>query len=124
MGVIPASSASPCLDQQPSREQTSARMEENQGVAHIFGLSTVFLGLCFIMSMGVFYVYHPYKPGIAKCGDPPEIASPGILVVNNMEAVSSCPEDLRLYGIEKRTCHVEDQAWKPAKDQASKCLAN
>ena len=63
-------------------------------------------------------------PGIAKCGDPPEIASPGILVVNNMEAVYSCPEDLRLYGIEKRTCHVEDQAWKPAKDQASKCLAN
>ena len=63
ISVIPASSASPCLDQQPSREQTSARMEENQGVAHIFGLSTVFLGLCFIMSMGVFSVYHPYKPG-------------------------------------------------------------
>ena len=66
ISVIPASSASPCLDQQPSREQTSARMEENQGVAHIFGLSTVFLGLCFIMSMGVFSVYHPYKPGEKK----------------------------------------------------------
>ena len=44
-------------------------------------------------------------PGIAKCGDPPEIASPGIMVVKDMEAVYSCPEDLRLYGIEKRTCH-------------------
>ena len=38
-------------------------MEENQGVAHIFGLSTVLLGLCFIMSMGVFSAYNPYKAG-------------------------------------------------------------
>merc|ERR1711988_1025157 len=101
-----------------------ATMAESEGVGYIFGLSTVLIGLTTIMSMGVFSAYHPYKPGIAKCGDPPEIASPGILVVNNMEAVYSCPEDLRLYGIEKRTCHEEEQAWKPPKDQASKCLPN
>ena len=41
-------------------------MEENEGPGYIFGLSTVLLGLCFIMSMGVFSVYHPYKPGILK----------------------------------------------------------
>ena len=38
-------------------------MEENQGIAHIFGLSTVLLGLCFIMSMGVYSANNPYKPG-------------------------------------------------------------
>ena len=38
-------------------------MEENQGVAHIFGLSTVLLGLAFIMSMGVYSATHPYKAG-------------------------------------------------------------
>ena len=45
---------------------TVTRMEENQGIAHIFGLSTVLLGLCFIMSMGVFSAYNPYKPGEKK----------------------------------------------------------
>merc|ERR1712020_611346 len=94
--------------------------EENQGVGYIFGLSTVLLGLCFIMSMGVFSVYHPYKLGIAKCGDPPEIAAPGFVIVNAMEAVYSCPQDQRLYGIEKRTCDEKEKAWQPAKDQASK----
>ena len=42
---------------------TRARMEENKGIAHIFGLSTVLLGLGFIMSMGVFSAFNPYKPG-------------------------------------------------------------
>ena len=59
ISVSPASSLIPHSDHTP-------RMEENQGVGYIFGLSTVLLGLCFIMSMGVFSVYHPYKLGERK----------------------------------------------------------
>jgi len=99
-------------------------MDDNEGIGYIFGLSTVIIGLTFIMSMGVFSAYHPFYPAVAKCGDAPN-AGEGVLKVKyeDMQVVYTCPEDHRLYGAEKRTCN-EEKMWEPSGDIASKCLPN
>merc|ERR1711994_494685 len=89
-----------------------ATMAESEGVGYIFGLSTVLIGLTTIMSMGVFSAYHPYKPGIAKCGLPPELLDEkvfqnGKVVVNMLE------------GGKERLCNVEKEAWEPSPEEMS-----
>merc|ERR1712038_1119963 len=95
-----------------------ATMAESEGVGYIFGLSTVLIGLTTIMSMGVFSAYHPYKPGIAKCGLPPELLN-GKVVVNKLEAKYTCEEGYMLEGGKERLCNVESRAWEPSPEEMS-----
>eukprot|EP00092_Neocalanus_flemingeri_P051511 GFUD01059971.1.p1 GENE.GFUD01059971.1~~GFUD01059971.1.p1 ORF type:complete len:104 (+),score=34.54 GFUD01059971.1:34-345(+) len=98
-------------------------MSSDDGHAWKFGLTFICLGLCSVLSMGIYSASHPHKPltqGQSLCADPPPLDPPGKIDLAGMTAEYACPEDQELAGPAQRICK-EDMKWHPGPEEKTTC---